>query len=126
MSDFGDFDPDDAWDTEPPDPEQVAMRLHKLRLEVDALAGHAGLLTWDQLTPPERDLARSIGTSLVDWLVMHPTDAEDAARSLHNVRRYLATTPLAPWEELSDDERSIGISLMQLIINWLKRQGALV
>jgi len=31
MSEFGDFDPDDAADTEPADPEQVARKLHRLR-----------------------------------------------------------------------------------------------
>jgi hypothetical protein len=27
MSFFGDFDPEDAYDNDPPDPEQVAMKL---------------------------------------------------------------------------------------------------
>ena len=33
MSDFGDFDPDDALDHEPADPEQVAIRLARFRAE---------------------------------------------------------------------------------------------
>jgi hypothetical protein len=31
MSDFGDFDDDDALDHEPADPEQVAIKIHQLR-----------------------------------------------------------------------------------------------
>jgi hypothetical protein len=37
---FGDFDPDDAYDREPPDPEQVAAfrrRLARLRVPPDQL-----------------------------------------------------------------------------------------
>jgi hypothetical protein len=34
MSDFGDFDSDDAVDLEPPDPEQVAMKLHQFRIDI--------------------------------------------------------------------------------------------
>jgi len=126
MSTFGDFDSDDAFATEPPDDEQVAIRLHRLRVEVDALVGPIGQPTWDELTTAEQELAIAIGHDLVRWLLNHRPDAEGAARSLHNVRRYLATTPLPAWDDLSDDERRIGIDLMQLIIDWLERQGAIV
>ena len=34
MSDFGDFDDDDATDTAPADPEQVARKLQRIRAEV--------------------------------------------------------------------------------------------
>lgn len=122
---FGDFDVDDALDHEPPAPEQVAYRLHDLRLELDVLAGAAALPTWDELTAPEQDLGLAIGTALVDWLVTHTPDAADAARSLHNVRRYIASSRLATWEELDADDRQIGIDLMGVIIAWLRRQGAL-
>ncbi len=48
MSDFGDFDSDDALDTEPPDPEQVGIKLRKLRERLaddDAAIGEA-LIAW--------------------------------------------------------------------------------
>jgi hypothetical protein len=125
MSSFGDFDLDDALDHEPPAPEQVAYRLHSLRLEVDALAGAAELPTWDDLTPAEQSLGLSIGAALVDWLVTHAPDATDAARSLHNVRRFIASSRLPPWDELEPDDRALGVALMALIIGWLQRQGAL-
>ena len=123
-STFGDFDLEDAWGTEPPDPEQVAMRLHHLRELVDELTGAAGLARWDDLSEPERELAIALGGDLVDWLLTHRPEAEGAARALHQERRHLATTPLPPWEDLSDDERRIGIDLMGIIIAWLERQGA--
>lgn len=122
---FGDWDPDDAFDHEPPAPEQVAYRLHDLRLEVDALAGAADLPAWDELSAPEQSLALSIGAALVDWLVTHTPDATAAARSLHNVRRYIASSRLAPWEDLDDADRAVGVALMTLVIDWLRRQGGL-
>jgi hypothetical protein len=124
VSDFGDFDVDDAADHEPPAPEQVAYRLHDLRVEVDALAG-AEEPGWDDLTNPERSLALAIGVALVDWLVTHVPDPVDAARALHNVRRYIATSRLPPWDDLDADDQAIGVALMSLIIDWLRRQGAL-
>jgi hypothetical protein len=120
---FGDFEDDDAFGTEPPDPEQVAVRLHELRVLVDELTGAAGLHTWNDLTDSERELAIGLGRSLVEWLLTHQPEPEEAARALHNVRRYLATTPLPPWEELPKDDKRIGIDLMTLIIDWLRRQG---
>ena len=63
MSDFGDFEPDDAVDTEPADPEQVARRLHRYRRA-------AGMETfgWDELTIAERAARIAIIAKLLDWL----------------------------------------------------------
>jgi hypothetical protein len=123
---FGDWDPDDALDHEPPAPEQVAYRLHALRMEVDALTGAANLPTWDELTPAEQQLGESMAGSLVTWLAEHdPDDPEQAARSLHNVRRYIASSRLPAWEDLDEDDRQIGVDLMSLILGWLRRQGAI-
>jgi hypothetical protein len=122
---FGDWEPDDSLDTEPPAPEQVAYKLHALRREIDALTGPEGL-TWDQLTIQEQQLGVAIGQAIVNYIVMADPDVpEDAARNLHNVRRFLASSTLPPWEDLSPDDRRVGIALMELIINWLQRQGAL-
>jgi len=63
VSDFGDFDNDDAFDTEPPDAEQVAIRFHKYRFELDN--SHP---TWDEMTPPQKALAIAIFVRLIDWL----------------------------------------------------------
>lgn len=60
---FGDFDPDDAVDHEPADPEQVAIRLHELRkregFEVQA---------WQDLTPADRGALVQMIAVLLAWL----------------------------------------------------------
>lgn len=63
VSDFGDFGNDDAFDTEPPDPEQVAIRLRQYRRNVEP-----SLPAWHELSDAER--ARDIGIMvlIVAWL----------------------------------------------------------
>lgn len=51
MSDFGDFDPDDALDTEPADPEQVARIQHRFRLDEGLEDGYV----WEELAIGERE-----------------------------------------------------------------------
>jgi hypothetical protein len=63
VSDFGDFDDDDAFDTEPPDAEQVAIRYHKYRKDTDA-----SLPKWENLTDDDKARAISIMVRLVIWL----------------------------------------------------------
>lgn len=125
MSDFGDWEPDDALDHEPADPEQVAMRLHRLRVELDELASAAALPTFDELEPEAQQLALGIGDVIVRFIIdQQPDVPEDLARHLHNARRYVASSRLPEWEQLSDDERQVGIDLMTVLIAWLVRQGA--
>jgi hypothetical protein len=123
---FGDWDPDDSLDHEPPAPEQVAYRIHRLRSEIDALAGAAGLPTFDELEAPSQELALALGDTIVRYLVDHdPDDPELVARHLHEARRYVASSRLPPWEDLPPDDRAIGVDLMGLLIGWLRRQGAI-
>lgn len=60
---FDDFDDDDAADTEPADPEQVARRLHQLRrregFEIEE---------WDELDAGERGALIQIVAVLLAWL----------------------------------------------------------
>jgi hypothetical protein len=63
MSDFGDFDDDDALDTEPADPEQVARKLHRLRL-AEALEERR----WEELDLAERTVRILILVRLLAWL----------------------------------------------------------
>jgi hypothetical protein len=63
VSDFGDFDPDDALDTEPADPEQVARRLHAYRRD-RGLEGRS----FDELTLAQRAVVISIAAALLAWL----------------------------------------------------------
>jgi hypothetical protein len=57
VSDFGDFDDDDALDTEPADPEQVARKLHRLE------GGR-----WDDLTVMQQVARIEIIARLLAWL----------------------------------------------------------
>lgn len=63
MSDFGDFDEDDALDTEPPDPDQVARKLHRLRA-AEGLEDRA----WDDLDYSERGRRTQLMAVLLMWL----------------------------------------------------------
>lgn len=127
MSDtFGDWDPDDALDREPPAPEQVTYKLHDLRTEIDALTGAVDLPTWDELSEAEQELALALGDTIVGYIISaEPDEPEGLARTLHNARRYVASSRLDRWEDLDPDDRQVGIDLMALIIGWLRRQGAL-
>ena len=127
MSDtFGDLDDDDVWGVEPPDPEQVTFKLHGLRNELDVLAGGRGFPVWDDLDPGSQEMAMGIGGVIVKYILDHePEDAAQLARTLHEARRYVATTPLPPWEDVSPDDQAVGIALMDVILGWLRRQGAL-
>jgi hypothetical protein len=62
MSDFGDFDDDDAFGTEPADPEQVARKLHALRRE-RAIEG----ADFDELTLAQQTLLIAILAELIEW-----------------------------------------------------------
>lgn len=54
---FGDFDPDDAYDVEPPDAEQVARKLHQLE------GGR-----WDDLTDEQKAARTVLLALLLAWL----------------------------------------------------------
>lgn len=125
MTDFGDWDDSDAFDREPPAPEQVAYRIHEIRIALDELAGVDGV-RWDDLTAVQQELAMAIGQAVVDYVIVADPDIpEEAAISLHNVRRYLSGNTLPAWEDLPDTDRTVGIHLMEILIAWLVRQGAI-
>ena len=62
MADFGDFSTDDAYDTEPPDPEQVARRIQELRARFDTLP------SWDEVSIEVRIKAIEVARLLLEWL----------------------------------------------------------
>jgi hypothetical protein len=69
VSNFGDFDPADAFDTEPADPEQVAIKLQKLRVQLDS--NHPRWRRpkpWDELDEDERAIAIGIVVELITWM----------------------------------------------------------
>lgn len=60
---FGDFDPADAVDVEPADPEQVAVKLQALRL------AHGFTSTrWRDLTDAQRAARIALVAALLAWL----------------------------------------------------------
>jgi hypothetical protein len=63
MSDFGDFDDDDAFGTEPADPLQVARKLHDLRRREGF-----EITDWNTLTEHDRGALVQIVTVLLAWL----------------------------------------------------------
>lgn len=63
MSVFGDFDDDDALDTAPADPEQVARKLHALRMTRGFEVGE-----WDRLGEPERGELVAVAAALLAWV----------------------------------------------------------
>ena len=60
---FGDYENDDAFDTEPPDAFQVAKKLHQLRRERDRES-----VDWDSLSHSERVVLIAIIDRLISWL----------------------------------------------------------
>ena len=65
--DFGDWDPLDSLDTEPPDPFQVAVKLQALRREAD-LSRRVDSHDWDDLDADDREKLVAIMTKLIGWL----------------------------------------------------------
>lgn len=63
MSDFGDYDDNDAFDTAPPDPLQVAIKLHRLRQERERES-----VDWESLSDSERLILVAIVSRLIEWL----------------------------------------------------------
>jgi hypothetical protein len=59
---FGDHEPADSFDTAPADPEQVARKLHELRLR-DGLES----ARWDDLSKPHRARIVLVVTALLAW-----------------------------------------------------------
>ena len=63
MSEYGDYDEDDSYDTSPADPEQVAVKLHRLRQDNGLEPGD-----WEDLDLAEQTLRIIIVASLLSWL----------------------------------------------------------
>jgi hypothetical protein len=63
VTDFGDYEPDDAYDPAPADPEQVARKIHTLRREVED-----DLPAWEDLDPVDQERKLLIAYVLLEWL----------------------------------------------------------
>jgi hypothetical protein len=66
VSDFGDWEPDDSFDTAPADVEQVARKLQRFRREAD-LSRRVDRRDWDDLSPRDRAELIGIALRLLSW-----------------------------------------------------------
>jgi hypothetical protein len=122
---FGDYEVEDEWDTDLPDPEQVARRLHLIRQRVEQLAGGRELDDYDDLGTDGRNDYLFVGEQIVAFVTTHPADSfanGDLAEEMHAIRRARLRDG-EPWDRLSDDERDLALAIGDLIGDWLRRQG---
>jgi len=63
VSTFGDFDDDDATDTAPPDPEQVARKLQQIRAQYGQ-----EVFAWEDLDDGGRAVRVAVMVLLLAWL----------------------------------------------------------
>lgn len=123
MSDeFGDFDQDDqfAADGEPA-PQQVAFRLHELRMLLEELAGY-GSVRWEDLTPEEQDIGYDLCVFLVPVILEDP-NVDSMTYALHELREVLDDL-VPPWHLLTEEEKVVAQSLMIWTLEWLVKEGA--
>ena len=124
MSMFGDIEEADLWDDDPTiDPLQVAMRLHRLRRELDVIVGELQRPEWDDLAPEVRTGALDVASLTIYWIVQRePDNPALLARHIHEARIQVgADTP--EWDDLSPSEQQIAVDLTTLILRWLEREG---
>lgn len=120
MSDvvFGDCERADTWDADPTvDPLQVARRFHRLRVEVDALAG-IDTPRWGELGVVERERLAAFAVVIVDHVaIREPDNPALLARAIHNERSAQS------WDSLTPDEQQIAIDLCDLLLDWFEKEG---
>lgn len=129
MSDeFGDFEIDDEFsDDGEPAPEQVAVRLHELRMLLEELADRVST-RWEDLSPDEQTVGYDIATAMVPVILEDDADIPYLAVWLHELRESLDyledTVIIPPWHLLTDEERVVAHDLVYMLMEWLVRQGA--
>src|SRR5262245_50012385 len=121
MSEFGDWEPDDTFCAEgEPAPEQVSYRFHEFRQHLAELGG-SHLDDWAELEPEDQQIALLIGQWLVEQIAATP-NADWLALWLNEVRAYI-DSDVPAWNELDEDEQQIAVGLMELLVDWLMREG---
>ena len=122
MSVFGDIERADTFDADPTiAPEQVAYRLHALRVIVQFLAGRF-LERWSQLGDDERDDALAVGAAVARYVhEREPDNPAVLAEMVHDFR--VSREGGRTWDDLAGDERQIAIDLLDLVLDWLEKEG---
>jgi hypothetical protein len=119
---FGDYVTDDAYDTEPPDPLQVAIRIHRYRRYLGQLSGNDPGDFFD-MSESEQDEAVEVGEAIVEWVEDHePSERAKLAREIHEIRRTAEVLPA--WDDIPRDERKIAEAIASALSDWMIRQGA--
>jgi hypothetical protein len=119
---FGDFDADDALDTAPPDPTQVAYRIHRLRRYLSQLAGD-DIGSFFDMTEDEQTAAIAVGEDIVAFVIASdPKDKAKLARVIHDARAQQEQLP--PWAALDPGRRAIAEAIAKSLSDWLIREGA--
>lgn len=118
MTDFGDWDPDDAFDPSGhAEPFQVARFLHDELHLLDPVGDW-----WSNLTPEQQGIGEALMADLLTYEESHDADPIEGARHLQDVRHSL--DPLVDrWDDLTDEERQLAIDLVRDIVRWLRREG---
>ena len=109
---FGDFDVEDALDTEPADPMQVARKLHGYRVLLERLVGRE-LDDYNDLPRREVDDLLAVGERIVEYAADNDPDDEGLARFI-----------VVDWDELPADHKRLAVAIVGLIIGWMIRQGS--
>jgi hypothetical protein len=119
---FGDYVTEDAYDTAPPDPEQVAYRIHRIRRYLSQLAGN-DIGDFFAMSEAEQSMAVQVGQDIVSWVVAHdPKDRAKLARVIHDSRA--AQDDLPPFAALDPTRRAVAEAIAKALSDWLIRQGA--
>jgi hypothetical protein len=120
MFEFGDTEPDDVFDPNGvPDPEQVARRIHELRRYFEEKARHAVPPPYDDLSGDERSIAVVIAEVFLTWI---DQGIEKAVEQVHEVTLYLRGQPRMP---PTQEEQSVGETILEEVRDWLVREGSL-
>lgn len=120
---FGDYERADCYDADPTiAPEQVARFIHRLRVAVEALAGRELARRFSTLSRREQDDAVALGESIAEQVHLREPD-NPAVLAERVVNRHATTTGGRGWDDLTPAERQIAIDLLDLVVDWLDRQG---
>jgi hypothetical protein len=120
--DFGDYVTEDAYDTAPPDPFQVALRIHRLRRYLAQIGGE-DIGDFFEMTEAEQASAIQVGEDIVAWVTTHdPSERDKLARIIHESRAY--QDQLIPWPALDEGRKLLAEAIAKALADWLIRQGA--
>jgi hypothetical protein len=119
MSDFGDFDDDDAFDPSGhAEAFQVARFLHDELRQLDGVGEW-----WGSLSDEQRAIGEALMADLLPFEATHDVDPIEGAHHLQAVRHALDPLGADDWDDLTDEERQLAIDLVRDVLAMLRREG---